>query len=64
MFFNLIKDINRFRKEINRLLSKGMSNIFLKVTTETFSNFYFLGLTNLSPGQFWGAPIQADITEF
>ena len=52
------------RKEINRLLSKGMSNIYLKVTIETFSNFDFLGLKNLSPGQFWGAPTHADIIEF
>ena len=27
MFFNSIKEINRLRKEINRLLSKEMSNI-------------------------------------
>ena len=33
MLFSSIKEINRFRKEINRLLSKGMSNIYLKVTT-------------------------------
>ena len=30
MFYNSIKKINRFRKETNRLLSKGMSNISLK----------------------------------
>ena len=35
--FNSIKEINRLRKEINRLLSKEMSNIYLKVTIETFS---------------------------
>ena len=34
MLFNSIKEINRLRKEINRLLSKGMSNIYLKVTIE------------------------------
>ena len=49
MFFTSIKEINRFRKRINRLLSKpinmlrkeintllskGMSNIYLKVTIE------------------------------
>ena len=49
MFFNSIKEtnrlrkqiirlltigINRLRKKINRLLSKGMSNIYLKVTIE------------------------------
>ena len=32
MFFNSNKEVNRLRKEINRLLSKGMSNIYLKVT--------------------------------
>ena len=32
--FNSIKEINRLRKEINRLLSKGMSNIYLKDTIE------------------------------
>ena len=35
--FNSVKEINRLRKEINRLLSKGISNIYLKVTIETFS---------------------------
>ena len=34
MFFNSIIEMSRLRKEINRLLSKGMSNIYLKVTTE------------------------------
>ena len=28
------KRINRLREELNRLLSKGMSNIYLKVTIE------------------------------
>ena len=31
---NLIKKLNRLRKEINRLLSKGMLRIYLKGTTE------------------------------
>ena len=31
MFFNSIKEIDRLRKEINRLLSKRMSSIYLKV---------------------------------
>ena len=61
MFFNLIKEINmllsdvldsvkeinRLTKEINRLLSKGLSNIFLKVTIETFSNLRFSGFKNI-----------------
>ena len=34
MDVNSIKEINRLRKEINTLLSKGMSNIYLKVTVE------------------------------
>ena len=56
--FNSVKEINRLRKEINRLLSKWMSNTHLKVTIEKnwrSQNFYFLGLTNLSPGQFLGS---------
>ena len=32
--FNSIKEINGLRKEINRLLSKEMSNIYLKVNIE------------------------------
>ena len=32
---------------MNRLLSKGMSNIYLKVTTETFSKFRFSGFKKL-----------------
>ena len=60
-----IKEVNSLRKEINRLLSKGMSNICLKVTiTEKkwrTQNFDFLSLKKLSPG---GAPTHADIIEF
>ena len=68
MFFNSIKEINRLRKEIYKLLSKGMSNIYLKVTIEEKNwrsqNFDFLGLKNFSPGQFWGAPTHENIIEF
>ena len=48
---------------MNRLLSKGMSNIYLKVTIAIRSqNFDFLGLRGTrSPGQFWGTPSHADI---
>ena len=60
MFFNSIKEINR--------LLRGTSNIYLKVTIEEKNwhsqNFDFLGLKNLSPGQFWGAQTHKDITEF
>ena len=34
MFFNSIKEMNRLRKEINRLLRKGMFNIYLEITIE------------------------------
>ena len=34
MFFSSIREVNRSLKEINKLLSKGMSNIYIKVTTE------------------------------
>ena len=37
MFLNSIKKMNRLRKEINSLLSKGMSNVYLKVTNEMFA---------------------------
>ena len=37
-------------KEINRLLSEGMSNVYLKITIEMFSKLRFSGLKNLPPG--------------
>ena len=43
MFFNSNKETNWLRKEINRLLRKGMSNIYLKVSIETFSKLRFSG---------------------
>ena len=52
---------------MNRLISKGMSNIYLKVTIEKngrSQNLDFLSLKNLSPGKFWSPPTDADITEF
>ena len=49
--FNSIEEINRLRKEINRLLSKGMSNIDLKVTFQRFSKLPFSGFKKL-PDQF------------
>ena len=44
-----------------------MSNIYLKGTTKKnwrSQNFDFVSLRNSSPGQFWGAPTQADIIVF
>ena len=51
VFFNSIKGINR-------LTSKGMSNIYLKFTIEKNrrpQNFDFLSLKYLSPGHFLGS---------
>ena len=33
-FFNSVKEIIRLTKEINKFLSKGMSNVYLKVFIE------------------------------
>ena len=44
-----------YKKKKNRLLSKGMSNIYLKVTIEKkwrTQNFDFLGSKSLSSGHF------------
>ena len=41
MFLIQLRKKNRLRKEISRLLSKGMSVIYLKVTIETFSKLRF-----------------------
>ena len=54
MFLSSVKEINRLWKDINRLLSKGMSNIYLKVTIEKklhTQNFNFLSLKSSSQGQ-------------
>ena len=41
MFLYSIKEISRLREEINRLLSKGISNIYLKVTMEILPKLQF-----------------------
>ena len=61
--FNSIKEINRLRKEVNKLLSKGMSNIYLKVNLRRSQTIFWV-IKNLSSGQFWGAPTDTDIIEF
>ena len=58
MFFNSIKEMNRLRKEINRLLRKGMFNIYLKITIEKkwqTQNFDFKSLKSSAPVQFLGS---------
>ena len=55
MFFNIsIKEINSLRKEINRLLSKGMSNIYLKVTIKKFSKLRFSGFKKFVTSSVFG----------
>ena len=54
MLFNLIKEIKRLRKKINMLLSKGMSNICLKVAIEMFSKRRFSGLKKFVSRSFLG----------
>ena len=61
--FLSIKKINRLRKEINRLLSKGMSNIYLKVTTETFSKLRFSLFKNFVTRSVLGSSDSRDIIE-
>ena len=57
MIFSLIA-------EINKLISKGMSNIYWKVTIEKnwrSQNFDFLSLKNSSPGQFLQISLQISL---
>ena len=55
-------------KEINRLISKGMSNIYLEVAIE--KNFWklwfskYLSIKICFKVNFWAAPTYADINEF
>ena len=67
MFFTSVKEANRLRKEINKLLSKGMSNIYFKVIIEknskTFSKRRFSKFKTFVTGHFWEAPTHADINE-
>ena len=51
-------------KEIHRLLSKGMSNIYKKGTKRTFSKPPFSKFKKLSLSLFVRPPTHADITEF
>ena len=58
MFSNTVKELKRLRKEISRLLRKGISNIYLKLQlkkTDALKTSIFLSLKNLSPGQFLGS---------
>ena len=43
MSFNSFKEISRLRKEINKLLSKGMSNVYLKPIIRTLLKLRFSG---------------------
>ena len=67
MFFTSVKEINRLRKEIYKLLSKGMSNIYLKVIIKKnwrYQNFNFLNLKIYHRARSWGAPTHTGIIEY
>ena len=49
-----MKETNRLRNKINRLLNKAMSNIYLKVTIETFSKVPFSGFKESVTRPFYG----------
>ena len=54
------------KKEMNKLLSKEMSNIYVKVTIEKnwrSQNFGFLSLKIFLQASFWGAATHPDIIE-
>ena len=50
--FASVKEINRLRKIINRLLSKGIKRL-RKEINRLLRNFNFLSLKNLPPGEFF-----------
>ena len=52
--FDSIKETNRSRREINRLLSKGISNVYFVLRRP--QNFDFRCLKNLSLDRFLGNP--------
>ena len=59
LVFKIMESLQCILKEINRLISKGMSNIYLKVTIEKkwrTQRFDYLSLKSLSPGQSLGSP--------
>ena len=66
MFFNSIKEINRLRKQINRLLSKEMLNTYLKVIIKKnwcYQTSIFLVYKICDQINFWKALTHADIIE-
>ena len=54
MFFNSNKEINRLTKEINRLLSEGISIIYLEVTIKTLSKLGLSGFKKLVTRSIFG----------
>ena len=63
-FFNSIKEIKKLRKEINRLLIKGIQTFTFVKKLLSRKTDDFLSSKNLSPGKFLGAPTHADIIKF
>ena len=63
MFFDSIKEINRLREEINRLLSKETPNIYLKFTIDE-KNWCSQKKKNYHHVCFGGAPTHEDFIGF
>ena len=63
MFFSSMKERNKLLKEINRLLSKGTSDIAIEKKWCT-QNSDLKSLKSLSTDQVLGARTHADIIEF
>ena len=51
---NSVKETNRLSKENNRLFNKRMSNIYLKVTVETFSKLWLSGFKKVVTSSVFG----------
>ena len=67
LVFKIMESLQCILKEINRLISKGMSNIYLKVTIEKkwrTQRFDYLSLRVCLQVSPWGVLTHADIIEF
>ena len=54
-------------EEINRLISQGISNVYLRATIEKnwrFQNIHILSKKTRLQVSFWGAPANAGIIDF
>ena len=65
MLFNSVKEINRLRKEINRLIVvKYLLKSYYWWEKLTFLKLRFSKFKKFVARQFWGAPTHEDVIEF